>query len=176
MGLVTSHDVSSPHGRSESVVVREPRLPEENDRIVDLFAETVRWHADHWPRDIRALTTDHLGAELSKLAERDASVCLLVAVVDDAVVGLITATLSPAPTGGLNRYEGPVVHVGDVVVTESARRQGVGSRLMVAVEQWARERAAATVILTVHAGNDAAESLYAARGYRATDVAMRKDL
>jgi GNAT superfamily N-acetyltransferase len=117
-----------------------------------------------------------LGDELSELTEHDASGCLLVAVIDDAVVGLITATLSPAPTGGLNHYEGPVVHVGDVTVTKSARRQGVGSRLMVAVEQWARERGAATVILTVHAGNHAADALYAAQGYRATDVAMRKDL
>jgi Acetyltransferase (GNAT) family len=44
---------------------------------------------------------------------------------------------------------------------------------MVAVEQWARERGAATVILTVHAGNHAAEALYAAQGYRGLPPVQR---
>jgi hypothetical protein len=107
-----------------SLSIREPRVPEESNRIVDLYEETARWHAKHWPQDMRASTTDELRSALPDLAEGDESRCLLVAVIDSAVVGLITAGLSPAPAGGLNYYRGPVVHIGDVVVTESARRRG----------------------------------------------------
>lgn len=167
-----------PRRRESSVppVIREPRWPADGDRIIELFEESARWHAERWPRDIRTSSLSGLREQLPRLADTDDSRCMRVAVIGDEVVGLITAWLSPPPDGGLTYYAGPVVHIGDVVVTASFRRQGLGDRLMAEVERWAVARGAATITLSMHAGNEPAETLYRRRGYRATDTTMRKDL
>lgn len=157
-------------------VIRQPRWPADADRILELIEESATWHAERWPDDIRAGSMEGLRAQLPELVKADEGRCIRVAVLDGVVVGLITAWLSPAPTGGLNYYAGPVVHIGDIVITASARRQGLGDRLMAEVERWAAARSAATITLTVHDGNEPAEALYRRRGYRATDTTMRKDL
>lgn len=165
-----------PGSPTERLVIREPLLPEEGEAILALFEETGRWHAERWPQDIRMPNPDGIRAELSELEEQDGSGFLLVADAEGIIVGLASAGLSPAPNGGLNFYSGPIMHIGDVVVTEAARRQGVGRRLMEELERRARERGAATIMLSLHVGNEAAQALYTSCGYRFTDVNMRKDL
>jgi len=54
----------------------------------------------------------------------------------------------------------------DLYVSGSARREGVGSRLVEAVIELARERGCARVELDVNEGNEAAIALYVACGFR----------
>jgi ribosomal protein S18 acetylase RimI-like enzyme len=57
-------------------------------------------------------------------------------------------------------------HVEMLVVSAAQRRRGVGARLMDEVAAWARRQDAAELVLTVWAGNAAAEAFYARLGYR----------
>lgn len=99
-----------------------------------------------------------------------------VAEQDGVLVGLISANLLEQPTTGMYRYTGPVVWIGDIVVTGSARGRGIGGLLLAEVETWARARGAAHIQLNTHYGNDEALKLYERSGYRCTDIRLRKDL
>ncbi|HVX42242.1 MAG TPA: GNAT family N-acetyltransferase [Mycobacteriales bacterium] len=160
-----------------SIVVREIRVPDDIDAVAGLYEQTVRWHSEQWPQDMRrpdlaSLRTDLAADPPTAAADR----CFLVAERAGRVVGLISASSRPAPDQGMDRYDGPVVYIGDIVVSQEARRAGVGARLMAAVEDWARANGAATITLQVHTGNTAASALYAQQGFRTVDIRMRKDL
>jgi ribosomal protein S18 acetylase RimI-like enzyme len=57
-------------------------------------------------------------------------------------------------------------HVEMLVVSRARRRRGTGARLMEEVATWARRQGAAELVLTVWAGNRAAEAFYERLGYR----------
>lgn len=65
-------------------------------------------------------------------------------------------------------------HVEALVVDEAHRRAGVGTALMEAVTAWARERGAVEVVLTVWAGNQAAEGFYQRLGYQVVSRALAR--
>jgi ribosomal protein S18 acetylase RimI-like enzyme len=58
-------------------------------------------------------------------------------------------------------------HVETLVVSAAHRRRGLGARLMDEIAAWARRQGAAELVLTVWAGNDAAQAFYERLGYRA---------
>lgn len=60
-----------------------------------------------------------------------------------------------------------------VAVAESARGTGTGSALMVAAEDWLRDRGIPKLMLMVRADNDAVHGFYESRGYAAEDVVVR---
>ena len=60
-------------------------------------------------------------------------------------------------------------HIVTIDVVESWRRRHVGSLLMDAVEQWAREQTLLLVYLEAAENNAPAQSFYEARGYRKVD-------
>jgi len=159
------------------VSIRAADLPADGDQIVALYQETAHWHHDRWPTDIRVPPGAGMRSILTELLSLDDNQSFLrVAQLDERLVGLISANLNPKPSTGLDIYTGPVVWIGDLIVTASARRHGIGAMLMIAVEDWARLRQAASITLSMHSGNDAALALYENRGYRSTNVHMRKDL
>jgi ribosomal protein S18 acetylase RimI-like enzyme len=57
-------------------------------------------------------------------------------------------------------------HVETLVVSAAQRRRGLGARLMDEIAEWARRQGAAELVLTVWAGNDAAQAFYERLGYR----------
>jgi ribosomal protein S18 acetylase RimI-like enzyme len=67
-------------------------------------------------------------------------------------------------------------HVEALVVDAHHRRSGVGTALMDAATVWARARAATEIVLTVWAGNLAAEAFYQRLGYRVVSSALSKSL
>lgn len=157
-------------------MIRPAEFPRDEAAVLGLYAQTAAWHAATWPDDLRPPDISGLAAQIQSMPAADADSALLVAEVDGAVVGLITGNIRQPPTGGMTAYTGPICWVGDVVVDEQRRRQGVGQMLMNAIESWARDRGARTIELMVHTGNTAAERLYQREGYRAVHVQMRKDL
>jgi ribosomal protein S18 acetylase RimI-like enzyme len=56
-------------------------------------------------------------------------------------------------------------HVDALVVAEGHRRRGIGRALMDAAADWARQRGAGHLVLTVWAGNSAARAFYRSLGY-----------
>jgi ribosomal protein S18 acetylase RimI-like enzyme len=67
-------------------------------------------------------------------------------------------------------------HVEALVVDRDHRRAGVGTALMSAVAAWARERGAVEMVLTVWAGNTAAEAFYQRLGYGLVSRALAKPI
>lgn len=67
-------------------------------------------------------------------------------------------------------------HIEALVVDRRHRRAGIGTALMAAAAAWARERGATEVVLTVWAGNAAAEAFYARLGYGVVSRALAKRL
>lgn len=67
-------------------------------------------------------------------------------------------------------------HIDNLVVTEGMRRRGLGRRLVEAAIAWAREQGAAEILLTVWAGNEAAERFYDALGFARVSTVLGKTL
>jgi ribosomal protein S18 acetylase RimI-like enzyme len=61
-----------------------------------------------------------------------------------------------------------------VVVDIQAQRQGIGARLVQAVEQWAKQQHAAEVRLEVFGFNEPAIALYAKQGFHTQSHIMTK--
>jgi len=67
-------------------------------------------------------------------------------------------------------------HVEALVVDRHHRRAGIGTALMDAAAAWALERGATEVVLTVWAGNTAAEAFYERLGYGVVSRALAKPI
>jgi ribosomal protein S18 acetylase RimI-like enzyme len=84
---------------------------------------------------------------------------VLVAESDGRVVGLVTMSV--------NRdlyHEGACAFVKELVVAEGMRRRGVGSALLDAAIERARDRECAEISLTTALDNERAQALYRGRG------------
>ncbi len=98
---------------------------------------------------------------------------VLVAEQAGEVVGYAYATLEPHDWMELRAAAG-FLH--DVVVEESARRQGVATRLVEATCDWLREHGAPRVLLWSAARNPAAQALFDRMGFRRTMIEMTREL
>jgi ribosomal protein S18 acetylase RimI-like enzyme len=67
-------------------------------------------------------------------------------------------------------------HVIELFVTEDARRQGVATRLLSDVENWARTHDCAYIKLRVKSDNRAAIDLYESEGYTSSRQTMHKSI
>lgn len=150
------------------------RTPGDIDAVVELYVEEARWHSDHWPEDYRP---PEFGEDFRKyLAESPESTCRIVAEVGERLVGFVTGHLQPEPKQSLVRQGGPFLVIADVAVTSAYRRRGIATLLLDALEGWARERRAGSLVLYVHDGNEPAKNLYENKGFRRVSIQMRKDL
>ena len=100
--------------------------------------------------------------ELAEIIESD-STSMLVARVDNQIVGLLTLAVFRIPTAVRAWIE-------DVVVDSSARGHGVGEALNIAAIAEAKRRGAKTVDLTSRQSREAANRLYQRIGFVARDT------
>ena len=135
------------------------------------------------PDAFEAPAADGLAAwfeELLRQPRNDDSVWL-VAEVDGRVVGTVDAHLErPAADASrqilrdLARLRVTVEALG---VEEAYRRQGVGTRLMQAVEAWGRDHGAARIVLTTFVDSPTSRPFYQHRmGYQQRSVVFGKYL
>jgi ribosomal protein S18 acetylase RimI-like enzyme len=98
----------------------------------------------------------------------------LVAEAEDELVGFVDIEIL-RPSAGATDFV-PRVHgyVPELAVAESWRGRGVGEALMTAADEWAQERGAEYMWLDVDAANEAAQRLYAKRGYTPALMSMIK--
>lgn len=160
----------------QAIAIRRPQFPPDAQAVIELYRQTTSWHGRSRPEDL--VTPGDMSGLLPELEAMatDRSQCMLVADLAGDVVGVVTAHLREPPVGGMTKYTGPIMFVGDVVVHEVHRRSGVGTALMRAIEAWGNTRGARTIELMVHMGNTAARDLYGHEGYRPVNLQMRKDI
>lgn len=138
-------------------------------RFSDFSALTSLWnsldelHAAMQPDFFRVAVRDRSHRCFERRLS-DPSVLSLVAVLEETIVGVVLATLHETPDEpmlvAMRR-----VYLDELIVAESVRHSGVGSRLLAEVREWARQRNATQLILTVWEGNDAAVAFYDHHGF-----------
>jgi Acetyltransferases len=118
------------------------------------------------PELVRAEGETHVSARI------DDNESVIFVARDDAVpVGYAAAEVqTPPPIFEQHR----VCHVNELFVRPSARRQGVGMRLLAAIEAWAVDTECPRLTLTVDSDNQPARALYAAAGYKSSRHTMHK--
>jgi GNAT superfamily N-acetyltransferase len=154
-----------------TVEVRPATLEDLDDltrSTADLFAEDAvardRLRDPFWPRDNAKPWCAGL------IAAPDALV--LVAVEDDAVVGHLIGTFSPASS----MWTAARADLVSTHVTESHRGQGIGSRLVDDFVAWGTERGAARLHVSAYIANSAAITFYQRLGFVPLSMELTADL
>jgi GNAT superfamily N-acetyltransferase len=140
----------------DRIAVR-PAVPDDLETMVAMLRELFALEPDFRFDPVR----QRRGLALL-LADRLRRVAL-VAERDGAVVGMVTGQLVVSTSEG-----GGSVLVEDMVVIDTARRQGVGRLLLRAVETWARGRGATRLQLLADRENEAALRFYERLGWGGT--------
>lgn len=150
------------------VVVREYR-PTDEAAILALAPRLTEGVAP-WrdPRAVLEAVIAWVGASVGQ-AHADGR-AVFVAEVQGVLAGFVSVGEREHFTGAVDGY------VGELVVSGSCARLGVGTRLMARAEEWARARGHAHLTLETGAANAAARTFYAALGYEDEDVRLTKRL
>ena len=149
-----------------------------------LWSESGRYFAGLDPDTAREPDAEGLaewGEDVRAQYAADPAMLLLVAELDGDIVGTVAARrLEPMASARwqLQRDLGQRrVHVDALIVAAAARRAGVGTALMGAVERWALEQGAAVLTLETGLNNPASVPFYEQRmGYARQEVVFRKAL
>ena len=135
-----------------------PATPADLEPMVALIGELFTLEADF------AANPDAQRSGLRLLFEQPDS-HLWVAEQGNAIVGLCTLqTLISTAEGG------PVGFVEDVIVTDSARGQGIGRRLLTTVQEWADANGLKRLQLLADRNNHPAIDFYKALGWEKTQL------
>lgn len=135
----------------------------------------LRWlsdaqHAEALPRYFRAPA-----AGVRPVPRPSPSQPVLVATLGDEVVGYLVLLLAGTPRDPAT-VPGPRARVDALVVAPSARRAGIGRRLIEEASRRAVAFGAQDLVLTVWSGNEGAEAFYGALGFAPLARVLRLDL
>jgi ribosomal protein S18 acetylase RimI-like enzyme len=145
------------------------RAAEDSDREALLaMAERLQEGVAPW-RDPDEVRRAVVGWVEDSLADRtNSGNTAFVAERDGEIVGFICASERAHFTGQVDTY------VGELVVSRSAERQGVGRALVKEVETWGRSRGRARVVVDTGAANAPARRFYAALGFEEEDITVSR--
>lgn len=150
--------------------LRESEVPTLVDDLWTPFSREMAEHdayhalADEFREDTIAHRRDRL----------DEAGCIhRVAVVDGELAGYICAEVNETPPVFAHD---DTLHVNEVYVKPSFRRQGFAADLLDYAESWGGDRGCGYVTLNVDRWNESAQALYEERGYDVTRYKMRKSL
>lgn len=145
--------------------------PSDGPDLARAWTDQAETYAQLDPDQFRVPSGDGLGAWLAESLADQADPerrLVLVADIGGTAVGFVVAAVvapHPAPERQMQRgLASPSVRIEALAVRRDQWRHGVGTRLVTAVEDWARNRDAALVTAQAFTGGPAAEFL-AARGY-----------
>ena len=184
IGSKALHTESSPLRQScfMDVVIRPPK-PEDAEGLARAARDLAEQYAAREPERFRVPDPAAQVAELTAELERPVPehVLWLVAEVAGEAVGEAHANLQePAQDAVVNvlRDQGRQrAYLEYMAVQARYRSRGIGSRLLEAVEQWARENGAELITLGTNLRSDfGAVAFYEKHGYERQAVILRKTL
>jgi len=126
---------------------------------IDRETEFLRFEADRYLQ-----TTRHVRERIELMLASD-NQTIFVAEDGDQLIGFLWAG------GGLYRHNRHRVHI-ILGVRHAYLRQGIGTRLLVACEEWARTQRLQRLDLSVMAHNLPALALYSKRGFQIEGTAV----
>jgi ribosomal protein S18 acetylase RimI-like enzyme len=154
------------------VTIREA-VPDNIEAITAMYRDSARVAAERDPALFRIPDESEVRASIERgIADDAVSILVAVSPTDGACLGytifVVDFTQMQTGTFSYARY----AYVDDIVVVEEARRRGVGTALLRAVEALARDHGADGMALDTQADNAAALHFYREHmGYR--DVLVR---
>ena len=164
------------------VEVRAAR-PGDGAALARVWLDNARYYVGLFPDDFRMPDEVGLGdwfeAQLAK--PRTSLELNLVAVVDGVVGGFVYARLTE-PDGHASRqmladYPHRRVHVEALGTADAFQRRGLATRLVAAVETWAREEGARTISAETYLASPVSIPFWEQRmGYRRRSVKLTKRL
>jgi GNAT superfamily N-acetyltransferase len=164
-------------------MVREARR-EDAPAMARAWRDAGRLYVEISPDDFQVPDEDGLVDWLEfgiEAMESDRDLALLVADVDDEVVGWVSARLvtpaSDAQWQLQREYAATRLIIDAVAVAEPFRGDGAGLELATAAEDWGRERGATVAVADGNCASGIVPRFYEARlGYRRRSVSLRKPL
>ena len=148
--------------------------PEDRSAILTLHKELQTYE-----RDIRSyrsakpgLSEEYIKEFDEQLEDPDCDAAFWVAEVSDKVIGFAFCVAE----GDILDDPPEQVYLQDLMVTQAARRSGVGRKLMDAVRSFAQERQIFRIQLPVLARNEDAIAFYRAMGFDTVILYMEQDL
>ena len=155
-------------------VTIRPAVPADVGALADIYLDSARHHHALDPAHFRVPEPVDVAERLSRiLAGQAETSAFLVAEIDGAVVGSMTARVEPMPSPGSMLMPTPTAEVG-IAVLEAWRGRGVGSRLMDAGDRWAAKHGVARLMLDTFSANEGALRLYRRLGYEVKSVLLFK--
>lgn len=134
------------------------------EALCPLFDELDDFHRQARPEMFQPFTPPVRAREQVARWLAEAGSTVLVAETDAGLVGLALLLTRPASpfVGAVPRK---VIEIDNLVVRADQRGQRIGRRLLAASMEWARQRGATYVEVTVHDFNQEAERFYKAFGF-----------
>jgi len=163
------------------ILIRAPRAGD-GDGLARCWLDAGAYYAAVNPALFQVPDADGLGQWFEeRLNATSDDRLILVAEKDNQVAGYVLAVIqhpSPAAPRNFLRELGQVrVYVDILVVQAAYRRHGIGTQLMEAVEEWARDRGVAIVLLDTYIGSDLSVPFYERRmGYSRRALSFSKTL
>lgn len=148
---------------AETVRVR-PARPQELDRIAALWSLITDHHAGLDPlfRMRRGPVAEGELKELLRALQRDPDAEIFLGESAGNAIGLCIVRVDHAPP---ILEETERAEISDVGVRPEWRRRGVARALVLAAQQWVRERGVARIEIQVAAGNREGQAFWRAMGY-----------
>lgn len=163
-------NTEDPHATAHIVI--RPANSADLLHVASLAGELVRMH--HAVDPERFLLPDRVEEGYAWWLDRElrrAEAVILVAASADAIVGYAYGTREGRDWNALLDEHG-AIH--DVFVAPRARRGGTGRKLVLAIVEELIRQGAPRVVLSTMVGNQAAQKLFAACGFRPTMLEMTR--
>ncbi len=160
-------------GYAVSIRLR-PVVQDNYEAVCQIFAEGDAFHSRGRPDLFRPATPSRSCEFFESYLNTDERQ-LWVAENENEIIGLVEwhVVIRPEqPTMFARRF----AMVDSLLVTESMQRQGIGTALMKAVHNWAREREIIEIELNVHEFNQGAITFYESLGYSTASRRMLLDV
>jgi len=152
-----------------------PACPEDYPAFCRLYLEINDLHAAAHPGMFRQTRNPPYDREEFDFMLEDANQAIFIAEVDGEAAGFINVVLRDTPPLEILALRRFAV-VDSIGVNRRYRRQGTGQALMLRAEQWAAEKGAAAIDLTVYEFNRSAIAFYEQLGYTPLSRRLNKPL
>ena len=149
---------------------------DDHGAIVALYYALDQLHAEAVPDlckpgPLPPLSQAALDRQLAKSDQQ-----LWVAICDQRAIGLLNMVCEEAKESHPFLREPKTIHIHTVIVDQGYRHLGIGRSLLSIAEQWAKEKDASRLGLSVFSFNDSARRLYDRFGFQEAKFTMVKDL
>jgi len=145
------------------------------DELLGLLRETDALHAELQPAFFRRALSDGATRDELRTALDERREALLVVEHEGMVLGFARVSVYDTPSAP-SLVPRRRAHLDALVVATASRRRGLGRRLVAACADWARERGATQMLLTVWEGNGGALEFYRRLGYAPISSVLSRDL